>query len=247
MREKLFKIIETNQDDNRYSNFYDFTMMLVIVVSLIPLSFKETNDVFHIIEIFSTIIFIVDYLLRLITADYKLDIKHPSAFFIYPFTPMALIDLIAIISSFSFFNNGFRVLKIIRLMRTMRVFRAAKFLRYSKSLLIITNVFKKEKKTLSAVATLAVAYIIISALVIFNVEPDSFNTFFDAIYWATVSLTTVGYGDIYPTTTIGRCVTMISSVFGIAIIALPSGIITGGYLNEVQQSSNSDEEKNDLL
>lgn len=82
---------------------------------------------------------------------------------------------------------------------------------------------------------MAIAYIVVSALVIFNVEPDSFETFFDAIYWATVSLTTVGYGDIYPVSTIGRIVTMISSVFGIAIIALPSGIITGGYLNEINK------------
>ena len=75
----------------------------------------------------------------------------------------------------------------------------------------------------------------ISALVIFNVEPESFNSFFDAIYWATVSLTTMGYGDIYPVTTIGRIVTMVSSVFGIAIIALPSGIITAGYMDEINK------------
>lgn len=110
-----------------------------------------------------------------------------------------------------------------------------KFLRYSKSFIIILNVFKKQKRVLSAVATMAVAYVLISALVILNVEPDSFNSFFDAIYWATVSLTTVGYGDIYPVTTIGRIVTMVSSIFGIAIIALPSGIITAGYLDEINR------------
>ncbi|MEE1023645.1 MAG: potassium channel family protein [Acutalibacteraceae bacterium] len=82
---------------------------------------------------------------------------------------------------------------------------------------------------------MAVAYILVSALVIYNVEPESFETFFDAIYWATISLTTVGYGDIYPVTTIGRIVTMISSAFGIAIIALPSGVITAGYLAEINK------------
>ena len=110
-----------------------------------------------------------------------------------------------------------------------------KFLRYSKSFEIIINVYNKQKRILSAVATMAVAYILISALVIYNVEPESFNTFFDAIYWATISLTTVGYGDIYPVTTIGRIVTMVSSIFGIAIIALPSGVITAGYLSEVDK------------
>ncbi len=83
-------------------------------------------------------------------------------------------------------------------------------------------------------------HVLISALVIYNVEPDSFKTFFDAIYWATISLTTVGYGDLYPVTTIGRIVTMISSVFGIAIIALPSGVITAGYLSEISKEENLD-------
>ena len=82
---------------------------------------------------------------------------------------------------------------------------------------------------------MAVAYVLVSALVIYNIEPESFETFFDAVYWATISLTTVGYGDIYPITTIGRIVTMVSSVFGIAIVALPSGVITAGYLEEVSK------------
>ena len=95
---------------------------------------------------------------------------------------------------------------------------------------------EKQKNVLITVAALAAAYILISALVIFNVEPESFGSFFDAIYWATVSLTTVGYGDIYPVTTIGRIVTMLSSIFGIAVIALPSGVITAGYLSEIEKN-----------
>ena len=74
-----------------------------------------------------------------------------------------------------------------------------------------------------------------SALVIFNVEPDSFSSFFDAVYWATVSLTTVGYGDIYPVSVFGRIITMLSSILGIAIVALPAGIITAGYMTEIQK------------
>lgn len=82
---------------------------------------------------------------------------------------------------------------------------------------------------------LTLGYILFAALVIFNVEPDSFDSFFDAVYWATVSLTTVGYGDIYPVSAVGRFVTMISSVFGIAIVALPAGIITAGYMKEIEE------------
>ena len=70
-------------------------------------------------------------------------------------------------------------------------------------------------------------------------EPDSFRNFFEAVYWATVSLTTVGYGDIYPITTMGRIITMASSIFGIAIVALPAGIITAGYMKELEKDNQS--------
>ena len=234
MRKKLYSIIEPAGNGTKLSSIYDFIMMVTIVISVVPLAFKETNTVFQYIDYITVTIFVLDYFLRLITADYKLK-KSVVSFFVYPITPMAVIDLISILPSITILNSSFRLLKLFRLLRTLKVLRAFKFLRYSKSFDIITNVFRKQKKVLSAVATMAVAYILISALVIYNVEPESFETFFDAIYWATISLTTVGYGDIYPITTIGRIVTMISSAFGIAIIALPSGVITAGYLEEISK------------
>lgn len=128
-------------------------------------------------------------------------------------------------------NEGFRLFRLFRIFRTFRVFKA---FRYSKSIVIIVRVIRNSREALMAVCTLALGYIIVSALIVFNVEGDSFETFFDAIYWATVSLTTVGYGDIYPVTTAGRIITMISSIFGIAIVALPAGIITAGYMEALQ-------------
>ena len=157
------------------------------------------------------------------------------SFFLYPLTPFALVDLLSILPSLTMLHNGFRLLRLFRLLKTLKVLRTFKFLRYAKSFEVIVNVFKKQKRILMAVATTAVAYVLISALAIYNVEPESFDSFFDAVYWATISLTTVGYGDIYPVTTVGRIVTMISSVFGIAIIALPSGVITAGYLEEMSK------------
>lgn len=234
MRKKLYSVIEPDHCGNLCSKIYDFIMMAAIVLSLIPLAFKESNTLFLWFDRATVSLFILDYLLRLFTADLKLK-QSVFSFFLYPITPMAVIDLLSILPSLTFLNNSLRILRLFRFARTLKVLRALKFLRYSKSFDIITNVFKKQKKLLSAVAATAVAYILVSALVIYNVEPESFHTFFDAIYWATISLTTVGYGDIYPVTTIGRIVTMVSSVFGIAIIALPSGVITAGYLNEINK------------
>ena len=102
---------------------------------------------------------------------------------------------------------------------------------------------RSPKNSLVAVGAMASGYILISALVIFNVEPDSFNSFFDAIYWATVSLTTVGYGEIYPVSTLGRIITMVSSIFGIAIVALPAGIITAVYMNELGNANKQEDSR----
>ena len=99
----------------------------------------------------------------------------------------------------------------------------------------ILNVLSKKKGALLTVGMLALSYIFVTALIVFQVEPDTFGDFFKAIYWATVSLTTVGYGDIYPTSDIGRIISMVSSFLGIAIVALPSGIIIPGYQDEIEK------------
>ncbi|MBO4848208.1 MAG: ion transporter [Clostridia bacterium] len=229
MRKRLFEIIETAKEDDRLSNVYDIFMMIVIVLSLVPLAFKQEPPFFVIMDKVAAVIFVIDYVLRLATADLKLK-KGALSFVLYPFTPMALIDLLCILPSISIISSAFRVLKVFRLLRTLRVFRVFKAVRYSHSINMIKEVFVIERKPLITVFVLAIGYVVASALVIFNVEPDLFNTFLDAVYWATVSLTTMGYGDITPVTSVGRLVTMISSMFGIAIIALPSGIITAGFM-----------------
>lgn len=241
-RFRLFEIIEAAGEDDRISNVYDVAMMLTILTSLIPLAFKTEYRAFVIMDGIAAVIFVIDYLLRIFTADFKVR-RGKLSFLVYPFTPMALLDLLCILPSLNLISGSFRILKVFRLMRTFRVFRVFKAVRYSKSLLVIKAVFKNSKRPLITVCLLSVGYILISALVIFNAEPDTFPNFFDAIYWATVSLTTMGYGDITPVTTIGRTITMISSVFGIAIIALPSGIITAGLMEEILKQKNADAEE----
>lgn len=235
MRKRIFEIIEVAKESDRTSALYDTFMMAVIIVSMIPLAFKGSNVIFDFVDKVTAFVFLIDYAARLFTADLKLK-KGAASFLLYPFTFMAIIDLFAILPSFSIVASGFRLVKLFRLFRTFRVFRSFKMFRYSKSINVIVDVIQSQKTPLLAVCTLAIGYVLISALVIFNVEPGTFNTFFDAVYWATVSLTTMGYGDIYPITTVGRIVTMLSSFVGIAIVALPSGIITAGYMDRVKDN-----------
>lgn len=241
-RKRLFFLVESPDvtTENNKMDFYDVFMMITIIVSIFPLAFKTTNRAFEIIDIVTVIIFIIDYLLRWFTADYKLN-KSVKSFFIYPLTPMAILDLVTILPSITVLNSGFRLLKVIRLLRTFKVFRVFKSFRYCKSIQIVVSVFKKQKDMLMAVCILAAGYVLVAAMVILNVEPDSFNNYFDALYWATVSLTTMGYGDIYPITVAGRLVTMISSFMGIAIVALPAGIITSGYMEELSRRKGNKE------
>lgn len=242
MRKRIYEVIEAAKDGDGLSSVYDSCILLTVIVSLVPLAFKEQTPLFVIIDRITVSVFIVDYILRWVTADYKMGSANAVSFVKYPFTFMAIVDLVSILPSITLMSSAFKVfrvfrmLKVMRIFRTMRVFRVFKAARYSKSMEIIANVIKNSKSALAAVGTLATLYVLISSLVVFNVEPDTFNDFFEAIYWATVSLTTVGYGDIYPVTAIGKFVAMISSVFGIAIVALPAGIITAGYMEEIMKS-----------
>lgn len=244
VRKRLFALVDPAEKWGKIDTVYDLVMMLAIIVSIVPLAFKENYPIFVWFEYVTVSLFILDYLLRWVTADYKLG-KGALSFVLYPITPFALIDLLSILPSLTVLNNGFRLLRLFRLLKTLKVLRTFKFLRYTKSFEVIVNVFKKQRKILLAVATTAVAYILISALAVYTVEPATFDSFLDAIYWATISLTTVGYGDIYPVTTVGKIVTMLSSVLGIAVIALPSGVITAGYMAEINKKDEKKSEKKD--
>ncbi|MBR5975017.1 MAG: ion transporter [Clostridiales bacterium] len=243
-RKRLYYLVESPSgadDDNDSLDWYDVFMMISIVISIIPLAFKTTNHFFEVIDKVTVSIFILDYILRIIVSDLKLG-KGWKSFFIYPFTPMAILDLVTILPSLTFLSSGFKLLKIVRLLRTFRVFRVFKAVRYSKSIKRVLNVFNRQKESLLVVCMLAFGYVLVSALIILNVEPDSFGNYFDAVYWATVSLTTMGYGDLYPVTIAGRIVTMVSAFMGIAIVALPAGILTSGFMEELSKEKEAEKQ-----
>ena len=227
MRKKIYNILNQNA-------IYDTFMFTVIIMSIIPLAFVKQQSWMTLIDRITVIIFIVDYILRWFVAD-KLSNKL-NKFILYPLTPMAIIDLLSILPSITLLNSSFKFLKIFRLFKSLRLLKILKLVRYSKSITMICNVFKKQKETFITILVMAITYILVSALVIINVEPETFPTYFDALYWATISLTTVGYGDVYAVTTIGKIITMISSFLGIAVVALPAGIITSGLMDELSKS-----------
>ena len=246
MRKRIYEIIEQAKESDRVSFAYDIVMLVAIVASIIPLMFKTDYPLFKVIEIITVSLFILDYLLRWITADYRLG-KNNKSFVVYPFTGWAIVDILSILPGLSVLGRGFKIFRVTRLLRILRIF---KLFRYSDKIQVLGRVVRKEKGVLLTVLGIAVFYVFITALIMFNAEPHvnpvtgatTFEDFFDALYWATVTLTTVGYGDLTPVTDIGRFVSMLSSLFGVAIIALPSGVITASYMEELKSMRQKKEE-----
>jgi voltage-gated potassium channel len=236
----IYGIIEKNVAYDIQSRLYDWIMIALILVSIVPLMFTNEYPTFRYIEIVTVYAFIIDYILRWFISDISLK-KGWKSYLLYPFTPMAIIDLLSILPGLNIINASF---KLFRLTRLFRLFRVLKIIRYSNKVMMFIRVLSKERRVLFSVLILALFYIFITALIMFNAEPhinpetgqETFSSFFDALYWATVTLTTVGYGDLCPVTDIGRAVSMLSSLFGVAIIALPSGVITASYLDELRNS-----------
>ena len=249
MRKRIYEIIEPAQKGDRASVVYDIMMLITITASILPLTFAKEYPIFRIIELVTVTIFIIDYVLRWITSDYRIHKKELS-YVLYPFTGWAIIDLLSILPGLSLIGRGFKIFRVTRLVRILRIF---KFFRYSNKFQVLGRVIRKEKGVLLSIMGIAIFYILLTALIMFNTEPHfnpmtgepTFRDFFDALYWATVTLTTVGYGDMVPVTDLGRFISMLSSLFGVAIIALPSGVITASYLEEIREekSKKREEEK----
>lgn len=229
-KRRIYEVLEVSSIGDVSSRAYDKLMTIAIIVGLVPLTLKDNSIYTLLIDILVSILFIIDYIARIYTADYKMGVKNYRAYIAYVFTPLAIFDLLSISPILYIF---FPVSTVIGLFRLFRVFRVLKLIRYSKTMIVIANVVRKVKNQLLAVLLLIIVYIFVSAMLVFQLEPNLFKTFFDALYWATISITTIGYGDIYPVTSVGRFITMISALMGMAVIALPTGIITAAYMAEI--------------
>lgn len=240
IRTGLYEIIDRDRNGRMSSRVYDWFMLAMIVISIVPLMFVDDRPLFRVTETITVVAFIVDYLARWYTSPVPLG-RGWRSYLMYPFTPMAIVDMLSILPVMNLLSSSFKLLRLTRLLKVSGLLR---MFRYSDKVMMFLRVLRKERHVLMSVLMLALFYIFVTALVMFNAEPHinpetgeaTFESFFDALYWATVTLTTVGYGDLCPVTQIGRIVSMLSSLFGVAIIALPSGVITASYMEELRDS-----------
>ncbi len=222
MREHLRLIIEDNT--TRKGRLFDYFIQSLIIISLISFSIetlpnnsRETKIILKCIEWISVGIFSIEYILRIYVA------KKP---FKYIFSFYGFIDLLAIIP---FYLRLTIDLRMLRSFRIFRIFRALKLVRYNRALRrfhIATSIIKEE----------LVLFFIITGILIFisgagiyffenQTQPESFKSIFHSLWWAVVTLTTVGYGDIYPITIGGKVFTFFVLMIGIGIVSIPTGLI----------------------
>lgn len=244
--------IKTHQFLNSNSCFQKFIYALIIlnVGSLILASYKEIYKpyelFFEYFEFFSVVIFSLEYVLRFWTAD--LNSGENSALskrLKFSFSSFGLIDLVSILPFYLplFFPFDLRIIRILRLFRLLRILKLG---RLSKSLQTITNVLKESKSELSITIFVAFILMILSSTLMYYVEneaqPDKFENIGQSLWWSVATLTTVGYGDIYPITGLGKILSSVIALIGIGFVALPTGIISSAFINRMQREKETQKE-----
>lgn len=227
MRRAIYDVIRAGGKDGQSgSRAYDIFIAVVTVLSLLPLAFRNVHPVFTTIEHVAVYIMFIDYILRWLTHDIRRGEEGVKAFILYPISPLALCDLIGMLPTLGAVPAAFGFL---------RALRVGKLLYYSDDVFHIGRIFRNERHALATVLLLVVGYILIVATVIYAVEPDTFGTYFDAVYWSITSVETVGYGDFYPHGYLAKFVAMASMIFGMIVIAVPTGLITASYMQELRR------------
>jgi voltage-gated potassium channel len=241
LRKKIFNVLE-HESHSKFSEFIHYFLMILILVTVIAVILESDTEIYNkhqtlfwLLEAISLAVFTVEYLLRVWSSGELKKYRNFKGRIRYIITPMALIDLLAVLPVwFGFFM--YRDLMILRGLRLVRVF---KLTRYSRSMNLLMAVLKQESANIFSSFFVLSILIIIAATGMHLVEggnqPKQFGTIPHAIWWATVTLTTVGYGDVVPITPAGKIFGIIILMSGIGMAALPAGILASGFTKEVQR------------
>lgn len=242
-RKRLFEIVEVGYSLDFVSRMYDLLNVLAIVLNLVAsvlYTFDEVRGryetVILAVEGITVAFFLIDYLLRILTATFLYpDEKEPKAIFKYMFSFMGVVDLLSFLPYCLpvFFPAGTIAFRMIRIVRIFRLFRINA---YHDSLSVITSVIVERGQQLVASVFIIVVLMLASSLCMYSLEheaqPEVFSNAFSGIWWATSTLLTVGYGDIYPITILGKLFGIFISFLGVGMVAIPTGIISAGFVNQ---------------
>ncbi len=247
IKKKTFILLHPEVGDSRWDKIINTFIITLIILNVIAViletipSIHNPNKIFfHYFDLVSVIIFTIEYVLRVWSSTHHKEFTDPIWGRIkYIFSFEALIDVLAILPFYLHRIIGFdlRVLRILRLLRFLRLFRLTA---YMKSAKVVVNVFRSKKNELVLSLVLVMILITIASCLIYFaehlVQPDVFSSIPDTMWWAIITLTTVGYGDMIPITGIGKFLTAVIALAGVGLFALPAGIITAGFLEEMKKT-----------
>lgn len=245
-KKKIHILLHPELGETKWDKILNGFIITLIILNVIAV-FLETEQpllehygkFFRVFDLVSVIIFSIEYVLRLWSANH--DPRYGHSFFgrlKYIFSLDAMIDLLAILPFYIHIAVGLdlRVLRLLRLLRFLRLFRLTS---YMKSAKLVRDVFAKRANELKLSLVLILFLIIIASSLLYFAEhqaqPRVFSSIPASIWWAVVTVTSVGYGDMVPITILGKILSGIVSLCGLALLALPAGIITAGFLEETRK------------
>lgn len=226
--------------DSKDGRRFDIFIQVLIVLSLIAFSIetlpklsKEAKQLLRYFEIFCVAVFSIEYLLRLVYAKKKLK---------YIFSFYGIIDLVAVLPFYLALGVD---LRSVRILRVFRIFRILKLARYNKAINRFSNaaVSAKEEITLFVILTAILLYLSAFGIYLFESEaqPEKFASVFHSLWWAISTLTTVGYGDVYPITMGGKIFTFFILIIGLGIVTVPAGIVASALSTSVKDKNKTEE------
>ena len=231
-RKRIFEIIQIGQTEDLPSRLFDLFLVLAIVLNISALileTFSELDrymPVFKGIEVVTVVIFTIEYAARIWTADYLYpDCSHVRAVLKFLLSFDGIVDLLTILPFF--FLSGFAAFRILRVVRIFHLFRINA---YYDSFNVITTVLAEKKNQIISSILIILILMVASSLSMYSVEhdaqPDVFKNAFSGIWWSLATVFTVGYGDIYPITILGRTLAVLTTFLGVGAVAIPTGIIS---------------------
>ena len=245
LRRRIAELLEARRSDDKLSHFFDIVLTILIALNVVAVILESVPELemryrafFKVFEIVSVVLFSIEYILRVWSYIDRPDVTDKSPFWgrlRYMATPYALIDLIAILPSYLalFVSLDLRFLRVIRLLRLL------KFTRYSYAMQALLDALRIEAYSLGAALFLLLILFVLASSGIYLLEhqeqPESFGSIPAAMWWAMATLTTVGYGDVVPATTLGKFFGGCITIIGVGMVALPAGIIASGFADRLQQ------------
>lgn len=242
-RKKVFNIIQIGDKSNRISRGFDIFITVNIALN-IAVTFMQTFDelkklspLFHAVEIITLGVFCAEYALRIYTADFLYpNLKPRLARLKFIFSFNGIVDLLTILPFF--FLSG---MVIFRMLRVARIFHLFRLNAQYDSFNVITTVLREKKNQLISSIFIVVVLMLGSSLCMYSVEheaqPTVFVNAFSGIWWSMSTLLTVGYGDIYPITALGKIMATFIAYLGVGAVAIPTGIISAGFVEQYQKKS----------